>query len=102
MRWRVDDHGRLVLTVTGKERRRLQAAQRRGEKGGCEMPFGSDGFMHRLLEPLVTNDGYAWVSGCTGDPTSDPTLGILGGQKTNWSATCRRRRIGGPAARSRW
>jgi hypothetical protein len=45
MRWRVDDHGRLVLTVTEKEQRRLQAAQRRGEKGGCETPFDSDGFI---------------------------------------------------------
>ena len=73
MKWRTDEHGRLVITVTKHEQRRLQALQRRDEA------FDSDDFMHELLEPLVTNGEFAWLpEGCTGDLTSAPMLGVLG------------------------
>jgi hypothetical protein len=79
MNGRIDEHGRLVLTVTEKERRSLQAARRRDVKGQCEPPFDSDDFLHELLEPLVTSDEFTWLrGGCTGDLTSAPMLGILG------------------------
>jgi hypothetical protein len=72
MKWHVDEHGKLVITVTKKQQRSLQAAQRRDQS------FDSDAFMHELLEPLVT-DGFAWLpTGCTDDLTGAPMLGILG------------------------
>jgi hypothetical protein len=75
MNWHTDEHGRLVITVTKREQRRLQALQRR------DQAFDSDDFMHELLEPLVTNDDMAWLSeGCTGDLTSAPILGVLGNE----------------------
>jgi len=78
MKWHFDDHGRLVIVFTKKERRFLQAAQRREEQGKCEPPFDSDQFLHDLLEPLVAN-GFAWLpEGCTDDLTSAPMLGVLG------------------------
>jgi hypothetical protein len=79
MRWHVDEHGRLVITVTKREQRRLQAAQRRDDKGQCEPPFHSNAFMHELLESLVTNGECTWLpEGCTGDLTSAPMLANLG------------------------
>jgi hypothetical protein len=72
MKWEVDEHGRLVISVTKKEQRSVQAAQRRDQS------FDSDRFMHQLLEPMVTND-FTWLpEGCTDDLTSAPMLGILG------------------------
>ena len=79
MRWHVDEHGRLVITVTKQEQRLLKIAQRRDDEGRCEPPFDSDAFMHELLEPLVTNDEFAWLpEGCTDDLTSAPMLAVLG------------------------
>ena len=79
MKWQINEQGRLVITVTTREQRFLQAAQRRDEKGKCEPPFDSDDFMRELLEPMAT-DGFAWLpEGCTDDLTSAPMLGILGG-----------------------
>ena len=79
MKRKIDDHARLIITVTKREQRHLQAAQRRDEKGKCEPPFDSDDFLHELLEPLVTSDEYTWLhDGCTGDLTSAPMLGVLG------------------------
>jgi hypothetical protein len=72
MKWQVDAHGRLVIMVTKKERRSLQAARRR------DPSFDSDAFLHDLLEPIVTS-GFAWLpEGCTGDLTGAPMLGVLG------------------------
>jgi hypothetical protein len=74
MKAHVDEHGRLVMTVTKRERQSLNAAHRR-----CESFFDSDDFTHDLLTPLVTNDEYAWLpQGCTDDLTSAPMLGLLG------------------------
>jgi hypothetical protein len=79
MKWKLDEHGRLLITVTRREQRRLQAAQRRDEKARCEPVFDSDAFLHKWLEPLVTGDEFTWLpEGCTGDLTSAPMLGILG------------------------
>ena len=79
MNWKIDAHGRLLITVSKREQHRLKAAQRRDDKGHCEPPFDSDAFLHELLEPLVTNDEYAWLpEGCTGDLTSAPMLAVLG------------------------
>jgi hypothetical protein len=79
MKWQIDDHGRLIISVTRLEQRSLQAAQRRDEKGRCDPPFESDAFMHDLLEAMTTNDEYVWLpEGCTDDLTSAPMLGILG------------------------
>lgn len=79
MKWHIDEDGRLVITVTKREQHRLKAAQRRDEKGQCEPSFDSDAFMHEFLEPLVTNDEYAWLhEGCTDDLTSAPMVGVLG------------------------
>jgi hypothetical protein len=79
MKWQIDDHGRLVITVTRREQRSLQAAQRRDQRGQCDPPFDSDDFMRQLLEPMTTNDEYTWLpEGCTDDLTSAPMLGILG------------------------
>lgn len=79
MRWHVDERGRLVLTVTKREQRRLKAAQRRDEQGQCDPPFDSDAFLHQLFEPLVTDGEFTWLpEDCTGDLTSAPLLGILG------------------------
>jgi hypothetical protein len=78
MKWHLDEQGRLVITVTKKEQRFLQAAQHRDEKGRCEPPFDSDRFMHDLFDPMVTN-GFKWLpEGCTDDLTSAPMLGVLG------------------------
>jgi hypothetical protein len=72
MRWRIDEKDRLVITVSKKEQVSLKAAIRRDE-------FESDAFMLDLLEPLVTNDAFTWLySGCTGDLTSAPMLGVMG------------------------
>lgn len=72
MKWHTDEHGRLVITITKKEQRSLQAARRRDEG------FDSDQFMHDLLEPVVRNE-FTWLpEGCTDDLTSAPMLGILG------------------------
>jgi hypothetical protein len=79
MRWHIDDHGRLVITVNKREQRSLQAAQRRDQRGQCDPRFDSDAFMHDMLEAMVTNDEYTWLpEGCTDDLTSAPILGILG------------------------
>src|SRR5437667_11778580 len=79
MRWRIDDHGRLIISITRREQRSLQSAQRRDEMGQCEPPFGSDAFMHDLLEPMVTSDEFTWLpEGCTDDLTGAPMLGVLG------------------------
>jgi hypothetical protein len=76
MRWQVDEHGRLVITVGNKEQRFLKAAQRCGLKG--KPSFDSDNFMYELLEPIVTT-GVTWLcEGCTDDLTSAPMLGVLG------------------------
>lgn len=73
MEWKIDEHGRLVITVSKNEQRRLKAAQRRDDT------FDSDAFMHELLEPLVTNDEYTWLpGGCAGDLTAAPMLATLG------------------------
>ena len=73
MKWKLDGYGRLLITVTKREQRRLKAAQRRDDT------FDSDAFLHELLESLVTNDEYTWLhDDCTGDLTSAPMLGILG------------------------
>ena len=53
MKWHTDEHGRLVITATKQEQRRLQAVQRRDDSGQCETPFDSDAFLHELLEPVV-------------------------------------------------
>jgi hypothetical protein len=79
MKWKVDEHGRLVITVTRREQRRLKATQRQDENARFEPAFDSDAFLHELLEPLVTGDEFTWLAeGCTGDLTSAPMLGILG------------------------
>jgi hypothetical protein len=79
MTWHTDEYGRLVITATKQEQRRLQAVQRRDHSGQCEPSFDSDAFMHELLEPLVTGDEFTWLpEGFTGDLTSAPMLGILG------------------------
>jgi hypothetical protein len=79
MRWHLDEQGRLVITVTKQEQRRLKATQRRHEKRRCEPPFDSDAFLHELLEQLVTSDEFTWLSeACTGDLISAPMLAILG------------------------
>jgi hypothetical protein len=79
MKWKIDDHGRLIITVTRREQRSLQAAQRRDEKGRCDPTFDSDDFMRQLFEPIVTNDEYTWLpDGCTDDLTSAPMLALLG------------------------
>ena len=78
MNWHIDEHGRLVITLTKKEQRSLKAAQRRDQKGRCNPPFDSDQFMHNLLEPMVTNECSWLPEGCTDDLTSAPMLGILG------------------------
>jgi len=72
MNWQIDQHGRLVVTVTPEERYELQA-----QVGHTH--FDSDIFFHDLLEPMVTNDEYEWLpEGSTGDLTSAPMLGVLG------------------------
>jgi hypothetical protein len=53
MKWHTDEHGRLVITATKQEQRRLQAVRRRDHSGQCEPSFDPDAFMHELLEPLV-------------------------------------------------
>jgi hypothetical protein len=74
MKWHVDEHCKLVITVTRKEQRSLKVAQRRDQS------FESDAFMHELLEPMV-QDGFAWLpEGCTDDLTGAPMLGILGAE----------------------
>ena len=79
MNWRIDDHGRLMISVNKREQRSLRAAQRRGQRGQCDPALDSDAFMHDLLEPMVTNDEFVWLGeGCTNDLTSAPMLGILG------------------------
>ena len=71
MNWHIDEHGRLVITISPKEQRALS-------RQGCEPAFESDDFMHRLLEPIAT-DGLTWLpQGCTDDLTAAPMLGILG------------------------
>jgi hypothetical protein len=72
MKWHIDEHGRLVITVTKKEQRSLKVAQRRDQS------FDSDRFMQELFEAMLTN-GFTWLpEGCTDDLTSAPMLGILG------------------------
>jgi hypothetical protein len=79
MNWHLDEHSRLVITVTKREQRRLKAAQRRDDKGRYEPHFDSNAFMHELLEPLVMSDEFTWLpEGCTGDLSCAPMLGILG------------------------
>jgi protein involved in temperature-dependent protein secretion len=79
MRWHLDEHGRLVITVTKREQRALKAAQRRDEHGRCEPPFDSDEFMRQVLEPVLANGEYTWLpEACTDDLTSAPMLGLLG------------------------
>jgi hypothetical protein len=71
MTWRINEHGRLVISISSRERNSLD--RQRGKLG-----FDSDAFMHRLLEPIVT-DSLTWLpEGCTDDLTSAPMLGILG------------------------
>jgi hypothetical protein len=78
MNWHHDEPDRLVITVTKKERRALQAAQRRDEQGRCEPGFDSDRFLHDLLKPMVAS-GFAWLADdCTDDLTSAPMVGVLG------------------------
>jgi hypothetical protein len=73
MNWMIDEHNRLVISITRREQRRLQAVQRRDEA------FGSDAFIHELLEPLVTNDEFNWLpEGYTDDLTVAPMLAVLG------------------------
>ena len=45
MKWHIDEHGRLVITVSLKEQRALNRQR-------CKPAFESDDFMHRLLGPL--------------------------------------------------
>jgi hypothetical protein len=79
MQWKIDEQGRLVITVTKKEQRSLQAVMGLDEVGECELPFDSDAFLSELLEPMVTNDEYVWLhGGCTDDLTDAPMLGVLG------------------------
>ena len=79
MKWNFDEHGSLVLTVSKKEQRFLKAAYRRDQKGQCKPSFDSDDFLYDLLEPMFTDDCFAWLpEGTTGDMTSAPMLGILG------------------------
>jgi len=84
MKWCIEESGTpgettLVLTVTKREQRWLQAAQRRDEKGQCRPRFDSDDFLYDLLESMFTNDCFSWLpEGTTGDMTSAPILGILG------------------------
>lgn len=81
MKWRIDDHGRLIISVTKKEQRSLQAAQRRDQRNQCDPAFDSDAFMHELFESMTSNDGYVWLpEGCTDDLTGAPMLGILGSE----------------------
>ena len=71
-KWLIDEHGRLVISVTKKEQAAPSSAQRRDQS------FDSDRFMQELFEPMVTS-GFTWVpEDCTGDLTSAPMLGILG------------------------
>lgn len=68
MKWHIDEHGRLVITVSLKEQRALNRQR-------CKPAFESDDFMHRLLGPL----GLTWLGdGCTDDLTGAPMLGVLG------------------------
>jgi len=87
MRWFIEESGtpgesKLVITVTQKEQRRLQAYRRRDEKNQLqshEPRFNSDDFLYDLLENMFTNDCFTWLpDGCTGDMTLAPMLGILG------------------------
>lgn len=79
MKWRIDDHGSLIISVTKREQRSLKAAQRRDESGQCEPVFNSDDYMHEVLDPLMTSDGFTWLGeGCTDDLTCAPMIGILG------------------------
>ena len=79
MRWKIDDHGRLVIGVNKREQRSLQAAHRRNENGRSDPPFDSDDFLHDLFEPMVTNDEFIWLAeGTTDDLTAAPMLAILG------------------------
>jgi hypothetical protein len=72
MKWKTDEQGRLVITVSKKEQRSLKVAQYRDQS------FDSDAFLHDLLEPLVAND-LTWLpEACTDDLTSAPMLGVLG------------------------
>src|SRR5262249_9431744 len=82
MRWHVDEHGRLVISVTKREQRSLQAPQRRDGRGQGETRFDSDALLHEWLEPLVTNDVYTWLpEGCTGDLSSAPC-------SASWATSC--------------
>ncbi len=87
MRWFIEEsstpgESTLVITVTKKEQRRLQAYRRRDEKNKLESHeplFNSDDLLYDLLENMFTNDYFTWLpQGCTGDMTSAPMLGILG------------------------
>ncbi len=89
MRWFIEETGTpgestLVITVTKKEQRRLAAYMRRSDSGRLdkfEPRFDSDDLLYNLLENMVTNDSYSWLSeGTTGDMTSAPMLGILGNE----------------------
>jgi len=72
MTWQIDEHGRLVITVSPKEQRSMRRRDR------SEPAFESDDFMHGLLEPL-TKTGLTWLGdGCTDDLTAAPMLGVLG------------------------
>lgn len=79
MKWKIDEHGRLAISVTKREQRSLKAALRRDEKGQCDPSFDSDAYMHNLLEPLVTNGELTWLGeGITDDLTNAPMLANLG------------------------
>jgi hypothetical protein len=81
MKWHLDEHGRLVISVTKREQRALQAEQRRDEQGRCDPPFESDAFLHGLLEPMTANGAFTRLpDGCTDDLTNAPMLGVIGAE----------------------
>jgi hypothetical protein len=79
MNWQIDEDGKLVITITKKEQRHLNALQRRDEEGRCNPAFNSDDFLYDLLMPMFTDDSFTWLpEGTTGDMTSAPIIGVLG------------------------
>jgi hypothetical protein len=89
VKWYIEETGTpgessLVITVTKKEQRRLRAYLRRDRRDQLdkfESRFDSDDFLYDLLQSMFTDDCFTWLpDGTTGDMTSAPMIGILGGE----------------------
>jgi hypothetical protein len=77
MNYHIDRHGRLVLTASEKDRAYLN--QLRDEDPD---EFQRDRVMYDVLEWIVTNDEFQFISPYyTGDMTDAPMLGLLGEQE---------------------